>query len=39
MDEKPSASRERSKRNIALALVLGAVAVLFFLMSVVKFGK
>ena len=30
--------RERRKRNIALALMLGAVAVLFFLMSVVKFG-
>ena len=39
MDDKRSAARERSKRNVALALVLGAVAILFFLMSVVKFGK
>ena len=39
MDDKRRANRERRKRNIALALVLGAVAVLFFLMSVVKFGK
>jgi len=39
MDEKRSAARERNKRNVALALVLGAVAILFFLMSVVKFGK
>jgi len=29
-DDEDLAGRERRKRNIALALVLGAVAVLFF---------
>ena len=38
MDDQNKFLRERRKRNIALALVLGALAVLFFLMSVVKFG-
>jgi hypothetical protein len=37
------AGRERRKRNIALALVLGAAALLFYLMSIVQwhenFGK
>jgi hypothetical protein len=28
--------RERRKRNIALALVLGALVILFYLMSVVQ---
>jgi hypothetical protein len=30
--------RERRRRSIALALVLGALVVLVFLMSVVKWG-
>ena len=38
MDDQNKFLRERRKRNIALALILGALAVLFFLMSVVKFG-
>ena len=37
--DKERALRERRKRNIALALVLGALAILFFLMSVVKFDQ
>ena len=32
------AKRERRKRNIALALVLGALVILVFFMSVVKLG-
>ena len=35
-DEKKNWQRERRKRNIALALVLGAFAVLVYLMSVVR---
>ena len=38
MRDEQQWAKERRKRNIALALILGAVAVLFFLMSVVKFG-
>jgi hypothetical protein len=38
MDDKPSFDRERRKRSIALALALGALVVLVFLMSVVKWG-
>jgi hypothetical protein len=38
MDDESRVLRERRKRNIVLALALGALAVLFFLMSVVKFG-
>ena len=33
------AGRERRKRNIALALALGGVAVLFFLMSIVQWHE
>ena len=40
MDDKNKAMRERRKRNIVLALVLGALAILFYLMSIVKwFGN
>jgi hypothetical protein len=35
-DEKKNWQRERRKRNIALALVLGAFAVLVYLMSLVQ---
>jgi hypothetical protein len=35
-DPADLARRERRKRNIALALALGGVAVLFFLMSIVQ---
>ena len=42
-DDGDKAGRERRKRNIVLALVLGAVTVLFYLMSIVQwhenFGK
>jgi hypothetical protein len=36
MDDKDRAQRERRKRNIALALVLGGLAILFYLMSIVQ---
>jgi hypothetical protein len=32
------ALRQRRNRNIALGVALGALAVLFFLMSIVKWG-
>ncbi len=32
------AQRQRRNRNIALGVALGALAVLFFLMSIVKWG-
>ncbi len=38
-DDNDLAARERRKRNIALALALGAVAILFFLMSVVQWHE
>jgi hypothetical protein len=42
-DDDDKAGRERRKRNIALALVLGGFALLFYLMSIVQwhanFGK
>ena len=38
MDDEPGFDRERRKRSIALALALGALVVLVFLMSVVKWG-
>jgi hypothetical protein len=38
-DDPDRANRERRKRNIALALALGAVAVLFFLMSIVQWHE
>ena len=31
-------ARERRKRSIALALVLGGLVVLFFLMTIVRLG-
>ncbi|HEY5084382.1 MAG TPA: hypothetical protein VII48_07675 [Rhizomicrobium sp.] len=44
MDEDPfdpntRVGRERRKRNIALALALGGLVILFFVMSIVKFTK
>ena len=33
------ADRARRKRNIALGLVLGAVAILFYLMSIVQWHE
>ena len=43
MDDGDRAARERRKRNIVFALVLGALAILFYLMSIVQwhenFGK
>ena len=32
------AARQRRNRNVALGIVLGALAVLFFVMSIVKWG-
>ena len=40
MDDGDRAGRERRKRNIALALVLGGLVVLVYLMSIVQWhGK
>ena len=39
MKDQERWARERRKRNIALGLGLGAVAVLFFLMSIVKWAQ
>ena len=39
MRDQEQWARERRKRNIALGLALGAVAVLFFLMSIVKWAQ
>ncbi len=39
MDDGDRASRERRKRNIVFALVLGALAVLFYLMSIVQWHE
>ena len=36
MDEDERAARERRRRSIALALVLGALVVLFFVMTMVR---
>ena len=38
-DDEDLAGRERRKRNIALALVLGAFAILFYLMSIVQWHE
>jgi hypothetical protein len=38
MDDDGDAARQRRNRNIALGVALGALAVLFFLMSIVKWG-
>ena len=44
MDEEPGdrnsrAKRERRKRNIALALALGGLVILFYLMSIVRWTE
>ena len=44
MDEEPGdrnsrAERERRKRNIALALALGGLVILFYLMSIVRWTE
>ncbi len=38
-DESDRAQRERRKRNIVLALVLGGFAVLIYLMSIVQWRE
>jgi hypothetical protein len=38
-DDEDRAQRERRKRNVALALALSGVAVLFFLMSIVQWHE
>ena len=38
-DHDDRAARERRKRNIVLALVLGGVSVLFYLMSIVQWHE
>jgi hypothetical protein len=35
-DKNDKAARERRKRNIALALALGGLVILFYLMSIVQ---
>jgi hypothetical protein len=39
MKDEERWAKERRKRNIALALMLAAVAVLFFLMSIVQWHE
>ena len=39
MDENERAAGERRKRSIALALALGALVLLVFAMSIVKWGE
>jgi hypothetical protein len=39
MNNDDRAGRERRKRNIALGLVLAAVCVLFYLMSIVQWHE
>ncbi len=39
MRDQAQWARERRKRNIALALTLGGVALLFFLMSIVQWHE
>jgi len=38
-DKDGKAGRERRKRNIALALALGGVVILFYLMSIVRWHE
>jgi hypothetical protein len=38
-DEDERARKERRKRNIVLAISLGALAILFYLMSVVQWRE
>jgi hypothetical protein len=37
--EEGRAAKERRKRNIVLAITLGALAILFYLMSVVQWRE
>ena len=39
MDDDERADRERRKRNIVLACALGAMAILFFFMSIVQWHE
>ncbi|HLY05611.1 MAG TPA: hypothetical protein VKR31_07680 [Rhizomicrobium sp.] len=36
MEDDDRVQRERRRRNIAIALLLGALAVLFFVMTIVR---
>jgi hypothetical protein len=38
-DKNDRAGRERRKRNIALALALGGLVILFYLMSIVQWHE
>ena len=38
-DRNDRAERERRKRNIALALALGGLVILFYLMSIVQWHE
>ena len=38
-DDDDKAGRERRKRNIVLALVLAAVGILFYVMSIVQWRE
>ena len=38
-DKESRAGRERRKRNIALALTLGGLVILFYLMSIVQWHE
>jgi hypothetical protein len=38
-DDEARARKERRKRNIVLAVTLGALAILFYLMSVVQWRE
>ncbi len=38
-DKNDKAMRERRKRNIALALALGGLVILFYLMSIVQWHE
>ena len=38
-DDKDRAKKERRKRNLVLALVLGAFAILVYLMSIVQWHE
>ena len=39
MKDQEQWAKERRKRNIALALTLGGIAILFFLMSIVQWHE
>jgi hypothetical protein len=38
-DDEERAARERRKRNIVLAVVLGALGILFYVMSIVQWRE